>query len=102
MSDPVLGFVLTRQNSHVQVIRKDDGGASLVDLRTLAALDFDAAELGELREMLDRAAMPGQVSAIPHIVTDRASHRRDGCPTCLAEPSYEAERRAEAHGQVTP
>lgn len=59
-SDPVLGFALTRQNAHVHVIAKDDGGVSLVDLRTLAALDFDAAGLGTLRELLDRAAMPGQ------------------------------------------
>jgi hypothetical protein len=61
-SDPALGFVLTRQNTHVQVIRKNDGGVSLVDLRTLAALDFDAAERDELRELLDRAAVPGQAA----------------------------------------
>lgn len=60
MSDPSLGFVLTRQRSHVQVIRKDDGGVSLVDLRTLAALDFPPGETGALAGLLDRAAMPGQ------------------------------------------
>jgi hypothetical protein len=62
VSDPSLGFALTRQGTHVQVIAKADGGVSLVDLRTLAALDFGMAGLGELRELLDRAAMPGQVS----------------------------------------
>jgi hypothetical protein len=62
VSDEVLGFALTRQNAHVQVIRTDDGGVSLVDLRTLAALDFCAAELGQLRDLLGRAAVPGQVS----------------------------------------
>jgi hypothetical protein len=67
VSDPALGFALTRQNAHVQVIRKDDGGVSLVDLRTLAALDFDAAELGQLRELLDRAAMPGQQPPAPKV-----------------------------------
>ena len=53
-SDPSLGFAVTRQGTHVQVIAKGDGGVSLVDLRTLAALDF-----GALLELLDRAAMPG-------------------------------------------
>lgn len=56
MSDPSLGFVLTRQRSHVQVIRKDDGGISLVDLRTLAALDLDPENRDKLRELLDPAA----------------------------------------------
>jgi hypothetical protein len=60
--DPSLGFVLTRQGAHVQAIRKDDGGVSLVDLRTLAALDLDAANRDALRELLDRAAMPGVAS----------------------------------------
>lgn len=64
-SEPSLGFVLTRQNAHVQVIAKGDGGVSLVDLRTLAALDFDALNLGALLELLDRAAMPGHACRRP-------------------------------------
>ncbi len=61
-SDPSLGFVKTRQGTHVQVIAKNDGGVSLVDLRTLAALDLDAGNRDALRELLDRAAMPGQAN----------------------------------------
>lgn len=72
MSDPSLGFVLTRQNTHVQVIAKADGGVSLVDLRTLAALDFCAAEREQLRELLDRSAMPGQVPPVPDAADMRA------------------------------
>lgn len=83
-SDPSLGFVLTRQNSHVQVIRKDDGGVSLVDLRTLAAIDLDPAERDQLRELLDRAATPGQVPS-------RVKHGPwCDCTPCKAEPSYRA------------
>jgi hypothetical protein len=89
-ADPSLGFALTRQNTHVQLILKADGGVSLVDLRTLAALDFDAAERDELREMLDRAAMPGQV-----LVKHGPGCR---CTPCKAEPSYRADRAATAPG----
>jgi hypothetical protein len=57
--DPSLGFVKTRQGTHVQLIRKDDGGVSLVDLRTLAAVDLDPGNRDALGELLGRAAMPG-------------------------------------------
>lgn len=62
-SDPSVGFVKTRRGTHVQLIQEADGGVSLVDLRTLAAIDLDAVNRDDLRELLDRAAMPGQVSA---------------------------------------
>lgn len=52
-NDPSLGFFLTRQRTHVQVIAKDDGGVSLVDLRTLAAIDLDAENRDELRKLLE-------------------------------------------------
>ena len=60
--DPSLGFVKTRQGAHVQLLRKPDGGVSLVDLRTFTEVDLDPAGRDELREWLDRSAMPGQVT----------------------------------------
>jgi hypothetical protein len=87
MSEPSLGFVATRQRTHVQVIRKDDGGVSLVDLRTLAALDLDAENRDALRELLGRDATPG----------GRVKHGPGcGCTPCKAEPSYRA------HGEANP
>lgn len=59
-ADASLGFVLTRHRTHVQVIAKDDGGVSLVDLRTLNTIDLDLENRDDLCEMLDRSAMPGQ------------------------------------------
>lgn len=90
MADPSLGFVQTRQRAHVQVIAKDDGGVSLVDLRTLAAVDLDGENRDALRELLGRAAVPGR----------RVRHGPAcGCAPCKAGPGYAA-RRAGAHGQA--
>jgi hypothetical protein len=59
VSDPSLGFASTSQGSHVQVLARRGGGAVIVDLRTLSEIRLDAAQLAALRELLDRAAMPG-------------------------------------------
>lgn len=64
MSNPPLGFVQTQQGTHVQVTRKGDRGVSLLDLRTMAAIDLDARNLGVLLELLEWAAMPGQPSGM--------------------------------------
>jgi hypothetical protein len=64
---PWFGFIKTRQGTHVELIPKADGGVILVDLRTLAAIDLDALNRDELRELLDRFAMPGQAPPTPKV-----------------------------------
>lgn len=79
MSEPTLGFAVTRSGSRVQVLARHGGGAVIVDLRTLDEIRLDAGQLGELRELLDRAAMPGA----------RVKHGPGcGCTPCKAEPGY--------------
>lgn len=81
-SEVLLGTVLNADGDPVEVYADTDG---VVVLRWEHGTDMVLGRTARdrLRELFDRAAMPGQRNAIPRIVTDRAGHRRHGCPTCL-------------------
>lgn len=66
MSDVLLGHVADADGTPVEVWRNADGTASLIletaDIGDYRALTFAPGGLDAARELLDRAAMPGQVS----------------------------------------
>jgi hypothetical protein len=61
-------------------------GADVRDdfMKLLMRADTEAKAWAEA-EAVARATTPGAGGAVPHVVTDQASHRRHGCPTCLAD-----------------
>jgi hypothetical protein len=83
-SDRLLGTVHDADGDVVEVWRNGDETVSLISLRAdEPALTFTPGGLGDVRGLLDRAAMPGA----------RVNHGpRCGCTPCLAEPSYQARR----------
>jgi hypothetical protein len=63
VSDILLGTVPDADGDQVEVWRNADGTASLILLRgDEPALTFAPGGLDAVRELLDRSAMPGQVS----------------------------------------
>lgn len=63
MSDVLLGTVPDSDGDPVEVWRNHDGTVSLIlTVRDEDALTFAPGGLDAVRELLDREAMPGQVS----------------------------------------
>lgn len=84
-ADPSLGFAVTDQGTHVQILARRNGGAVIVDLRTLSEIRLDAAQLDELRELLDRAAMPGQPTSCAYCEDDPDHEDPDNAGTCTCQ-----------------
>ena len=83
-NDVLLGQVHDADGDVVEVWRNADETVSLISLCSNEdAFTFAPGGLDEVRELLDRAAMPGV--SVKH-------GPACGCTPCKAEPSYEARR----------
>lgn len=65
MSEVTVGGVNLADGRSVEVLRDDDGTVTLWEPQILRSIILNPGELAQLRELLDRAAMPGQACCRP-------------------------------------
>lgn len=87
LADPAcLGSIEDDQEVEVKVYREADGSVVLWAPDIGWSERFEPAERDKLRELLDRAATPGQV---PPLADDPGTGKTSGCPQpgCTADPA---------------